>query len=187
MNCPRCGFENLNNVNFCSNCGLSRQLPQQPLNMQKEKNLDYNMPMNFHAFYAITNLILSILLFLGFGIVAITTSNLYVFVIGMLCIIFQFITAILLLCRNKAGNIMRLISNILAIVKTGYSLFVGWASAIILGLVSLSINGATEEYAIELFLFLLIGGIITAFVSALRIAYNVIVMVYYHKREHMFK
>ena len=200
MKCPRCGYENQPDVRFCSHCGLSRQMQQPPINVQKDENaLNYNLPMNFHKFYAIATLVISILNILGYlGMIVLSIiggimvddfhgesilpySGIVVFAI------FNIIMAILLLNRKRAGNIMRLISNIASIALNTLSSTV----FLLMGGVSIICGVFVQsEYSDPGFALMFIG-ILAICIALLRLvailAYNIITMVYYHKREHMFK
>ena len=189
MKCPRCGTENQEDARYCCKCGQPRyeleiNTDKKPLN--DPKMLKQDMPMVFHWIYAIGLLILSIIGFFG-SIGCLFDRDLIVW--GLMTIIpntYLITTSILLLLKNKVGNIMRLIHNIVHIAEIAFSLmFTAFVAVLFFVFAIVFVLSETEGVAIILALMALIVFILIVELGF--IVFNALVINYYHKRKHMFK
>lgn len=185
MKCIKCGFEVANNSSFCANCGTNLNFQSQnPIN---NHNYNYNIPMKFHFVFCI-------LLFIAAFTNAIEVI-MSITEIGSLSIIalflcpFNIITGIFLLKRKKAGNIMRLISNIIGIITPLITL----GTSAFLFVVAMLFKAIADELSAtlgEIFLRLTEVGLmlfIPIFILIIAIiSINIISIIYYRKRKHMF-
>lgn len=191
MKCPRCGFENQEDVRYCSQCGLARQATN--LNMQKEplkneKPLDYNMPMKFHTFYSVMLIIVAVLTLLTSIVGLFFEDYVILSCLRFLPAIAWIVTGILLLSRNKAGRILLLILNILEIAKHVY-VFAMSLLAGVLFFVILFLIATTGELETIIALALIFGFCILLMMAMAigNIVVNGLIIRYYSKRSHMFK
>lgn len=142
-----------------------------------------DMPMNFHTFYWIMCFIAS-----GFSLISLigtmvsgegTFGSL---IISLAAIAFNVITGIFLMQRKRAGNIMRLISNICGIVSGGFSIL----GALIIFLMGAALASEIESLGVAIGGMIGLIGFIVLIYGIGSIIYNIIVMKYYSKRKHMF-
>lgn len=156
----------------------------QPTNYPSSFNNNSELPMKFHIFYSIILLIsggMSILSAIGTffmeGFAAVGAS-------AILGAVYTLLTGIFLLKKMKAGNIMRLISNICGIVGGAFSILGGFACIIFSAVIEqLFVGTELEGVFAVLGIGISIGVIVGAIIG---IIINIIVMRYYSKRKHMF-
>lgn len=190
MKCPRCGFENQENIRFCSNCGLPREL--ETVNTQKTvKNpepLNYNMPMNFHLFYSIVLLCIAIMGLLSTIVCLFLEDYIVLSFATFLPSALLLTTSILLLMKNKVGNVMRLILNIFLIVRHSIiliSLFICGLIFGILFILAIIAAEASEMVGVAIIMFIVVA--IWSILEIGNIVINGLIINYYNKRKHMFK
>lgn len=190
MKCPKCGFENQENVRFCSNCGLPREL--ETVNTQKTvKNpepLNYNMPMNFHLFYSIVLLCAAVMGLLSTIVCLFLEDYVVVSFATFLPSALLLTTSILLLMKNKVGRVMQLILNIYLIVRNSLILIALFICGLIFGIVFISAiiaAEASEMIGVAVIVFIVIA--LWSIFAIGNIVINGLIISYYNKRKHMFR
>jgi hypothetical protein len=181
MKCPRCGFENPNDVKFCQQCGLSRVKPTASI-MQPAT------PMGFHNFYAVLMLIIGIL-GLGVSCIGIISGEEFaeMGIAQAFVSSYQLIMAILLLNKKKIGLILRLIRDIWQIFMAACGILAMVGATIIILVI-----GATAVTELEALLNItLVFCIVLVFLwivgCSLRIVWHAFLIKYYEKRKYLFK
>lgn len=143
-----------------------------------------NMSMTFNVVYSIYLIVSGALSVMSaFGLLF-SSETMFFAIISLLFAAFPILTGVFLLQRKKAGNIMRLINNIYSFAYAGMFMIMG-ALLIVGGSTFTSFFEGVEGVEILTTLGVAVG--VCAIIGAIiGIALTVLIMVYYHKRKHMF-